>query len=233
MKRWLLILVLLIQGSSLFAQTLSVIHKKSLWPDGHGVIEVTDDGIAYKAEDKDGSRNWRYPDIQYFDRIGRREFVILTYQDQRWLLGRDREYHFVVTSGELTDATFETISRRLRKPVTNRVVPDQLPAEYTIAAKHLHTFGGCQGELKLTSDAIYYVTDRQQDNRQWLLDRDIQSVWSTDRYQLEIYAYDNNRREFSRTRNYHFDLKEPLVPEVYRQLKLKLYQLQEVHSPLN
>ncbi|MEW5976377.1 MAG: hypothetical protein AB1898_11305 [Acidobacteriota bacterium] len=233
MKRWLLILMLLTQGSPLFAQTFSVIHKKSLWWDGHGMIEITDEGIAYKSEDKDESRTWRYPDIQYFDRIDQKQFVLLTYQDQRLMLGRDRQYHFLITKGELSDSIFQTVSQRLGKPVTNRVVPDRLSSEYTILVKHLHTLGGCEGELKFTRDAIYYVTAQEEDGRQWLLDRDLQSVWSADRYQLEIYAYDNNRREFSRSRNYRFDLKEPLDPEIYRQLKLKMYQLEQVHLPLN
>ncbi len=233
MKSWLIAIAILILASPSFAQTLSVTHKKSLWWDGHGVIEITDEGIAYKSVDKDESRVWRYPDIQYFDRIGRKEFVILTYQDQRVMLGRDRQYHFVITDGELSDSTFQTISQRLGKPVTNRVVPDGLGSESTIPVKHVHTLGGCEGELKFTRDAIYYVTAHEEDGRQWLLDRDLQSVWSADRYQLEIYAYDNNRREFSRTRNYRFDLKEPLDPEFYRQLKLKLYQLEKVHLPLN
>ena len=233
MKRWLVTIAILILATPLFAQTLSVTHKKSLWWDGHGVIEITDEGIAYKSADKDESRVWSYPDIQYFDRIDQKEFVILTYQDQRLMLGRDRQYHFVITEGELTDSIFRTISQRLGKPLTNRVAPDRLSPEYTISAKHLHTLGGCEGELKFTRDAIYYVTGHQENNRQWMLDRDLQSVWSADRYQLEIYTYDNNRREFSRTRNYRFDLKEPLDPEFYRQLKLKLYQLEKAHLPLN
>ena len=70
------------------------------------------------------------------------------------------------------------------------------------------------------------MTKNKTDGRTWLMDRDIVSVWSDDPYRLEIRAYDNNRREFSRTATYKFDLKEKLDPEFYRELKLKLYGLE-------
>ena len=53
-----------------------------------------------------------------------------------------------------------------------------------------------------------------------------------DRYRLEIFSYDNNRREFSHARAYHFQLKQPLDPDFYRKLKLKLYDLEAAHLPI-
>ena len=226
MKHVLLILILLIPGT-LSGQTLTVTLKKRLWPDGHGKVLIGEKTITYEASDKDESRTWEYPDIQYFDRISTKEFVILTYEDRRLALGRDRQFHFVITEGELDDGLFQTIAARLGKPVTNRVLPQQAtPAEYSIPVKHLHTFGGCEGVLKFAGNMIYYATDHREDARAWKLGRDIQSVWSSDPYQLEIHAYDNNRREFSRTRIYHFQLKERLNQVFYRNLKLKIYDLE-------
>ena len=225
MKRVLLLLVLLIP-QSLSGQTLEVALKKRLWPDGHGKVQIGEKAITYEASKKDESRTWEYPNIQYLDRISPKEFVILTYEDRRLVLGRDRQFHFVITEGELDDGLFHTITARLGKPVTDRVVPAQVAAEYSVPAKHLHTFGGCEGVLKFAGDTIYYVTEHREDAREWKLGRDIQSVWSADPYQLEIHAYDNNRREFSRTRVYNFQLKEALNLDFYRNLKLKLYNLE-------
>jgi hypothetical protein len=145
------------------------------------------------------------------------------------LLGRDKRYRFLITEGELTIEIFNEIRLRLNKPATNREFPGVVNAQYELSVKHQHTFGGCEGTLKFTEDGIYYVTDHKEDAREWLFTTDIQSVWSSNRYQLEIHAFDNNRREFSRTRVYKFDLKEPLDPEMYRSLKLKLYDLESVH----
>ena len=222
MKRALLILALLIP-QSLSGQTLTVILKKRFWPDGHGKIQIGEKAITYEASKKDESRTWAFADIQHLDRISSKEFVILTYEDRRLTLGRDRQFHFVITEGDLDDALFHTITARLGKPVTDRVVPAQVAGEYSVPVKHLHTFGGCEGVLNFTRDTIYYVTDHREDAREWKLGRDVQSVWSADPYQLEIHTYDNNRREFSRTRVYNFRLKEALNEDFYRNLKLEIY----------
>lgn len=211
------------------AQTLQVKRLKRLWWDGEGQVEITQDGIAYKAKKPKHSRTWKYDDIQYFDRISPKEFVILSYEDIGWQLGRDREYHFVITSGELTDEVFHEIAQRLGKPVTDRVVGEVAGVKYEIPVKHLHTLGGCEGELMFTGDSIYYATKHKEDAREWLVARDVQSVWSMNPYELEIHVYDNNRREFSQSRIYKFALKRPLDTDFYRTLKLKLYNLESAH----
>jgi hypothetical protein len=220
------ILLLGIFAQFVGAQTFEVKRLKRLWWDGEGQIRISEEGIAYEAKKPKHSRSWKYQDIQYFDRLSKKEFVILSYEDIGWQMGRDREYHFAITSGELGDDVFQNISRRIKRPVTNRVVGEVVKAGYELPVKHLHSFGGCEGILKFTADAIYYSTDHKKDSRQWLLTRDVQSVWSMNPYQLEVHVYDNNRREFSRTRVYKFNLKEALDQEFYRALKLKLYHLE-------
>jgi hypothetical protein len=222
--KYLAIFVLL-SAQTLAAQTYRVVHEKTLWRDTGGIIEIGEQGIAFRPDHGKESRTWKFEDIQYFDRISEKQFVILSYQDQAILLGRDRQYKFHITEGALTDEVFRRISMRLGKPATNRVVSRPAGVEYDIPVKHLHTFGGCEGVLDFTGDAIYYVTTDKKENREWLLSRDVQSIWSSDPYRLEIHAYDNNRREFSQTRVYQFELKKPLDAEFYRRLKLKLLGL--------
>ncbi len=226
--KYLPLLVILIMPA-LPAETFSVAQPKTLWRDGRGKVHIADEGIAYEGVKKKENRTWKYLDIQYFDRISRKEFVILTYEDRKRYLGRDREYRFVITSGELTDELFQTISKRIGRPVTNRVLPEVTSASYVVPVKHLHGLGGCEGELKFTKDMAYYVTGNKEDAREWLIARDVQSVWSVNPYAFEIHVYDNNRHEFSRTRVYKFDLKAPLDAEFYRALKLKLYGLETAH----
>lgn len=226
------LLILLFLAQPLAAQTFTVIHKKTFWRDDHGTIDISDQGIRYTSDKAKNSRSWSYQDIQYLDRISRREFTILSYEDESRYLGRDKSYHFVITEGELTDELFRKISEKIGRPVTDRVVPDNVAVQYRIPVKHLHAFGGCEGVLQFTKDSIIYDSKNKKDAREWKLDRDVQSVWSSDRYQLEIHVYENNRREFSRTRIYKFSLKTALDPEIYRRLKLKLYDLEATHSPI-
>jgi hypothetical protein len=220
------VILLLAFSLALSAETFPAALKKTLWFNGKGTVEINDQGIAYTSNNHKQRLHWGWLDIQYFDRISRKEFVVLTYKDQRLLLGRDREYRFVLTGGELSGELFAMISSHLNRPVTDRVPPGKVAARYTIPVKHDRTFQGSEGELEFTDNAIYYVTPDKTDGRTWLMDRDIVSVWSDDPYRLEIRAYDNNRREFSRAGTYRFDLKEKLDPEFYRELKLKLYRLE-------
>ena len=226
----LLLIFILSQGFA--GEIFSVIHKKKFWWDGQGTIQITGNAIVYQAKRTTESRSWTYPDIQYFDRISKKEFIIKTYEDQSWLLGKDRQYRFVVTDGELNDELFRMIREKLHKPATNRVVTPVAEVEYEAPVKHLHTLGGCEGALKFTRDVILYDTAYRKDAREWKLARDVQSVWSANRYELEIRVYENNRREFSRTRSYKFDLKQPLDPTFYRALKIRLYELERLHLPL-
>lgn len=240
--------LLLAFGAILSAETFPAKLIKPLWPDRDGTVEINDEGITYTAPnmrygpqwlgtqhvgqalDRLANRPhnlaWKWLDIQYFDRIGPREFVVLTYRDDWRLFGRDEEYRFRLIKGELTDSLFQRISSHLKRPVTDRVPPGKVAPIYSIPVKHDRAFGGSEGELEFTVNAIYYVTKDKTDGRTWLMDRDVVSVWSDDPYRLEVRAYDNNRREFSRTGTYKFDLKEKLDPKFYRELKLKLYGLE-------
>lgn len=226
------ILMILLCVSPLAAQTLPVIHVKSLWPDERGQLEITDSGIAFRPADGKDTRFWKFEDIQTLDRIDRREFVLLSYEDENLLLGRDREFRFRILEGELSDELFDRIAARIGKPVTDRVVEKVPDAEYEVPVKHLHTFGGCEGHLKFAGDTIVYATSHARDAREWRLDRDVESIWAMDRYHLEITVHETNRREFSGTRVFRFQLKQPLDPEFYRRLKLRLYDLQAAELPV-
>lgn len=47
----------------------------------------------------------------------------VTYRDDWRFFGRDEEYRFRLTKGELTDSLFQSISDHLKRPVTDRVPP--------------------------------------------------------------------------------------------------------------
>jgi hypothetical protein len=218
-------IISLLLAPTLAAQTIPVALKRSSWPDAQGELSITETGLEFRERNKEASRTWPYRDIQTIDRRSRTEFAILSYEDQWWKLGRDRQYTFRVTSGELTDELFERIRVGLAKPVTDRVIGEVSGVERRLPVKHLHSLGGCDGELIVTPETIYYQTEHAEDARAWRLASDISSFWSGQPYELELHVYENNSREFSRTRTFKFSLKEQLDPEFYRNLKLRMYAL--------
>ena len=181
---------------------------------------VTESGIEYLTDKEKHNRQWKWVDIQSFDRKSSTAFSILTYQDQKWALGADRSFNFTLLPEQdlLSEQSFQFVSEHLGKPVVDRM-HRRIEAEYQVPVKHLHTFGGCEGTLYFGKDWIVYETDHQEDARTWKRDRDVESVWSLNRYQLEIHVFEENKRAFDKTRRFRFQLKEPLDKDYYDQLR--------------
>lgn len=223
-----IVLSLLVLASGASAETaFDAVRKKALWPDAEGRIVISEEVIEFRKDNPENSLSWRYGDIQHFDRISRTEIKILTYEDVAWKLGKDRSYRFLLVSGELEDALFEQIIAKIGRPATDRVVDDAPEEASRLPVKLLKMFGGSEGELVFGESAIFYLSDKAKDSREWRIDRDIESVWALNRYELELHVYESLRRSFSSTRVYRFQLKKPLDPELYRRLKLRFYKLHD------
>ena len=197
-----------------------VVHRKKLLPDGRGILAIGADEIRFEARDAGRSRRWQYADIQFLDRLGPTEIVVVTYENALPFTGRGKRYRFSLTSGEIGNQLFASMTDRLAKPVSNRAF--SIPAEgvaFAAGAKHLHRAGGCQGRLVFTAETAYFQSAGGNHSREWMLDRDVDSVWSAGPYQFEIHARDPRGARF------RFLLKEPLDGRFYRRLKLQLTRL--------
>ncbi len=199
-----------------------VVHRKKLLPDGRGVLAIGEEEIRFEARDAGRSRRWKYADIQFLDRLDPTEIVVVTYENALPFTGRGKRYRFSLTSGEIDNELFAEMTERLAKPVSNRafVIPAE-DVEFAAGAKHLHRAGGCQGRLVFTAEAAYFQSAGGNHSREWMLDRDIESVWSADPYRLEIHARDPRGARF------RFLLKESLDGRFYRRLKLRFMRLPE------
>ncbi len=110
---------------------------------------------------------------------------------------------------------------RPRNPLQH--VGRRIEAEYQVPVKHLHTFGGCEGALYFSKDWIVYETDHPKDARTWKRNRDVESVWSLNRFQLEVHVFEENKRASDKTRRFRFQLKEPLDESYYEQLRREFF----------
>jgi hypothetical protein len=202
------------------AQVLQVRHDHNPWGKCEGEFIVSEEGIEYRTEKEDHNRQWEWEEIQSFDRKSPIEFSIVTYEDQKWTLGSDRRFNFSLLPEQdsLSGPTFRLINERLEKPVVDRVAQG-IEAEYQVPVKHLHTFGGCEGTLYFGEEWIVYETDHKKDARTWHRAREVESVWSLNRYQLEVHVFEEDRRNFDKTRRFRFQLKESLNQEYYDKLR--------------
>jgi hypothetical protein len=222
MSKWIYgFVVAILITSNGFGQTLlKVRHDHDPRGGCQGELVITDSGIEYKTEKVKHNRSWAWTDIQTVDRYSPEKFTVLTYADQKILLGRDQPFNFDVIEGDgLDDETFALISEKLPRPVVDRVPKEIEAVEYEVPVKHLHTFGGCEGILRFARDYITYETDHKKDARFWKRADDVVGVWSVNRYDLEVQVYERDGGDFNRTRNYRFQLKEPLNESYYTQLR--------------
>jgi hypothetical protein len=210
---------ILITSHSL-GQTLKVRHDHDPSGGCKGELTFSDSGIEYVTKKEKHRRDWAWTDMQTVDRYSPQRFTILTYADQKLLLGRDQPFDFEVIEGDgLDDATFARIAKHLPRPVVDRVPKEVAAVEYEIPVKHLHTFGGCEGILRFGKKYISYQTDHLKDARSWRRDREVAGIWSVNPFDLELQVFERDGGDFNRTRNFRFQLKEPLNQEYYDQLR--------------
>jgi len=207
-------------------EEFEVVLKKPLWLDQEGTLRVSDSGVCFASKGEgEAARCWDYADIQHLDRVSSTELRLLSYEDVAWKLGRDRDYRFELLAGELPDVLFDRMTERIGKPVTDRLVQEPAEAEDKIPAKHLKTLGGSEGSIHISQERIVYLTEASEQSREWRLDREVASVWSSDLYRLEVHVYEGNAGAFRQPKVYKFALKSPLDPKLYRRLKLRLYEI--------
>jgi len=89
-----------------------------------GTLTITDAGVSFEETYKNGGKpkhphawRWDYQDIQQL-KIAPKSLTVLTYKDNKWKLGADREYRFDL----LADKTFEDAWHLLKGRLDQRLV---------------------------------------------------------------------------------------------------------------
>ena len=214
-------LALLFGTAMLQAEVLQIRHDHDPWGKCIGELEIRDAGIEFRSKKEEHSRHWDWLEIQSFDRKSDQKFAILTWEDEKMKLGLDRYFHLTVLPEEapLSPEAFALIWQNLEGTITDRMTEEEFSPDYSLRVKHLHPFGGCEGTLNFGPEWIVYQTDHKKHSRTWKRDREVESVWSLHRYQFEVHVFEENQRNFDKTRRFRFHLKQPLDEAYYQQLR--------------
>jgi plastocyanin domain-containing protein len=190
------------------------VERERLLRNHRGTLVITPDKIEYRTSQKNESRSWRYTDIQQIKIESPTELEILTYEDQRRMLGRDRIFRFRLLEGKITPEVSALLVARSERPVATSVAPvtDGEP-KFETAVKHLHAFGGCEGALKIYPGRVTFESaDKPEHSRYWRYS-DIQGFGHPSRYRFEITTFEEKLG--GPTKVYDFQLKEDLPAPVY------------------
>jgi hypothetical protein len=194
-----------------------------------GTLSITDAGVSFEETYRDGVRpkhphawRWDYQDIQQL-KIDSKSLTVLTYKDNKWKLGADRQYRFDL----LTDRTFLDAWQRLKGRLDQRLVaaiPDH-PSNvlWQIPVKHLLRFGGDEGVLQVGPDTIVYQSANNAESRTWRYE-DIENISSSGPFDLTVTTFERAKTHYGNLKGFNFALKQRLEESRYNELWLRLNQ---------
>ena len=193
-----------------------------------GALTITDSAISF-AETYKGKPpksphkwSWSYQDIQQL-KIAPKTLTVLTYKDNKWKLGADREYRFDLLSSK----TFEDAGQFLKARLDQRLVaeiPDPVTgALWSLPVKHLLRFGGDEGTLEVGADKVVYRSTKAGESRTWRY-QDIENISSSGMFQLTITTFERAKTHYGDAKGFNFALKQPLDEGRYNDFWLRLNQ---------
>ena len=222
----ILILLLIAWPLGAAATSFEATWRKAMRPDVDGTLTIREGGIAFQPRKKSKQAlEWSFEDVQHLDRLSPTEFAIQSYTDSIMRIGRDRWYRFTLLDGTFSDELHARVVARIGKPATDRVAREPADAELAIPAKQVRFMKGSQGTIYLTPEWIIYSTEARGASRAWRLDRDVETVWSSDPYRLEVHVLGGSEAFVRRAEVYRFSLKRPLGTPQLSRLRMKLYTL--------
>ena len=172
-----------------------------------GTMTVDNRGISFHGP-KEHGWHWEYRDIQEL-KLAPDRIHLLSYWDNRKLLGADREFTFI---GKIPNQLYALWKDRLDRRFVAEVADPAVKPLWEIAVKHLGRITGSEGTLEFGEDRIVYRTDRRDDSRTWRL-TDIENISTAGPFDLTI-----NTPE----KTFRFQLKQVLSQARYNDLWRKL-----------
>lgn len=221
-------------ASVAFGQSLSydVWHGHSRVPNilkagNMGALTITDSGVSFEETYKDGKKpkhphawRWDYQDIQQL-KIAPKSVTVLTYKDNKWKLGADREYRFDMVSDKTFEAAYQLLKGRLDQRLV-AAIPDQISnILWEIPVKRLLRFAGDEGALQVGADAIVYRSADKAESRTWRYE-DIENISSSGPFELTITTFERAKTHYGNLKGFNFELKQRLEEARYNDLWLRL-----------
>lgn len=190
-----------------------------------GTLRVTLDSISFEEPGKkhEHSHEWKYNDIQQLS-LSADELRILTYEDQKWQFGRDREYVFDQLPEDLPATLYPMFSVRLDQRFIPELADPAIQPKWQVAVKLRHGLGGSNGTLLVGDDRIVYKSETAGESRTWRF-TDIESISMSGPFELSITSLERSGWRHSGPTEFRFQLKEPVAENRYNELWRKIEEV--------
>jgi len=218
--RAIFLLTFLAFGSgAVAAQDFAVRHHHAL-KDCRGVLKFTGDGVEYRTAHAKDSRTWKYNELRVIKVDSPFEITLLTFEDEKRLLGKDRAFEFTLLEGKVPAGLSTFLLSKVSRPMVLAVLPETGKPAFEAPVKHLETLGGARGMLSIFPDRIVFKSSREGDSRIWRL-QDIERFGQPDRFRFQITS--RVPRRGGPTEVYNFELLEDLPEGAYDYLWVRLH----------
>ena len=224
MKRWitLIALTLLLAAAPAAAQSYEfpVEHDHTL-RSCRGSLVITPEKIEYKTAHEKHARAWRYVELQQVKVESKTRIELLTYEDEKRLAWRDREWSFKILEDEITPEISALLQAQSARLLVTSVPPvTEGSPRFEIPVKHLHKLGGCSGELRIYADRVAFESSERPDHSRFWRYTDIQNISQSERYRFEIATFEDR---FGGPKTYNFQLREALPDQAYDYVWARVY----------
>jgi hypothetical protein len=215
------IAILTVTAGLAAAQTFHVQHRH-LHHDGSGSLSVTADGIAFTETGKNSkhSRVWKYDQIQQLG-LTETTLSILTYEDQRWQLGRDRSYLFVHLPEGFAGSVYPMWRDKLDQRFIAAIADGEITTLAEFPAKLTGLLKGVEGTLLFGEDQIMFRTGKSADSRTWRFS-DIDNIASAGPFDLSIVTFEHRGTWNATGRDFRFQLQRPMEEARFNELWRKV-----------
>jgi hypothetical protein len=194
-----------------------------------GTLTVSDTGIAFEETGKGGKKpkhpkewRWAYQDIQQL-KISTKTLSVLTYKDNKWKLGADREYDFDLVSDNTFENAYQVLKTRLDQRFVAAIADSPSTMLWEIPAKHLAGLGGDEGVLQVGTSEIVYRSAKKGESRTWRYE-DIDNIASSGPFEFTITTFERAKLDYGSRKQFTFELKQRLEEARYNDLWLRLNQ---------
>ncbi len=192
-----------------------------------GTLTISDTGVSFEEKYKDGKTpkhphawRWDYQEIQQL-KVAPKSMTVLTYKDNKWKLGADRQYEFALVSEKTFDDAYNVLKRRLDQRFVAAIGDSPSGMLWEIPVKHLRPLSGDEGVLLVGPDQIVYKSTKTDESRSWRYE-DIDNISSSGPFQLTITSFERARMHYGSRKSFEFELKQRLEEARYNDLWLRL-----------
>jgi hypothetical protein len=213
----------LIFGSLAAAETLSVeVRHRHLHGGAEGTLSISADSVAFVEKSKKGKDRveLKFADIQQLA-LSSESLRILTYEDRKWQLGRDRDYTYDRLPVGFADRVRPLFEHELGRRFVAELDDANLAPLWEVGAKLRHGLGGSEGVLAVGTDRIVYRSKTPGESRNWRFE-DIDTIASGGPFDLSVTTIERSGWRHAGPTEFRFQLKEELKESRYNELWRRL-----------